>query len=536
MMIVKKIAFGNKSEAFIEERLTGGVNVIYSNDNNKGKTLVIQGLMFSLGYDSIFPSSFYKKDKYFYSQVELNDETYEFLRKNNSIVVKTKTTFQHFNSIGEFKYYVDRNIFQLPRINKDDKSRVVDLNLLYEVFFVGQDNRSPSNLISRGVFNKADFKNMVFTLSGLPDPGFEDQNFSEIKDTLALKKTQLNEVNKKIKIIKSNPQVAEFILKSQDSVSLDNEISELGVMHSEMAELRKTRQREINRRSQLESLISELKSLNRELKEGRVECGACGSKKIIYTNDEIKFEISNTDVRNSILNSISNNIIQKNEQIDEYTIEINAIQNKLSRHLDEQNPALISIMLYRDEILEDRTYDENAHAIRKEIRELTTELNSSKTNSSNLKMERELLQSHLLSEMNSLLSAIDPKSNVVFDDIFTKRDATYSGSEEQEFYFCKIIALNNVLRHNFPIIIDSFRDGELSTDKEEIMLGYYTSLNKQVILSSTLKNEEYSSSKYISDNRINSIDYSYHQDSKILSTEYLEEFNEIILSFGIEID
>ncbi|MBA0191622.1 hypothetical protein [Pectobacterium carotovorum] len=303
-----------------------------------------------------------------------------------------------------------------------------------------------------------------------------------------------------------------------------------------MAELRKTRQREINRRSQLESLISELKSLNRELKEGRVECGTCGSKKIIYTNDEIKFEISNTDVRNSILNSISNNIIQKSEQIDEYTIEINAIQNKLSRHLDEQNPALISIMLHRDEILEDRTYDENAHVIRKEIRELTTQLNSSKTNSSTLKMERELLQSHLLSEMNALLSAIDPKSNVVFDDIFTKRDATYSGSEEQEFYFCKIIALNNVLRHNFPIIIDSFRDGELSTDKEEIMLGYYTSLNKQVILSSTLKNEEYSSSKYISDNRINSIDYSYHQDSKILSTEYLEEFNEIILSFGIEID
>ncbi|MBA0199046.1 hypothetical protein [Pectobacterium carotovorum] len=197
MMIIKKIAFGNKSEAFIEERLAGGVNVIYSNDNNKGKTLVIQGLMFSLGYDSIFPSSFYKKDKYFYSQVELNGETYEFLRKNNSIVVKTKTTFQHFNSIGEFKYYVDRNIFQLPRINKDDKSRVVDLNLLYEIFFVGQDNRSPSNLISRGFFNKADFKNMVFTLSGLPDPGFEDKNFSEIKDTLALKKKQLNEVNKK---------------------------------------------------------------------------------------------------------------------------------------------------------------------------------------------------------------------------------------------------------------------------------------------------------------------------------------------------
>lgn len=54
-MLVKKIAFGDKSEAFIEERLTDGLNVIYSDDNNRGKTLVIQGLMYSLGYESIFP-------------------------------------------------------------------------------------------------------------------------------------------------------------------------------------------------------------------------------------------------------------------------------------------------------------------------------------------------------------------------------------------------------------------------------------------------------------------------------------------------
>lgn len=535
-MIIKKIAFGNKSEAFIEDRLTDGVNIIYSNDNNKGKTLVIQGLMFSLGYDSIFPSSFYKKDKYFYSQIELNGESYEFLRKNNSIVVKTKTTFQSFNSIGEFKYYFDRNIFRLPRINKDNKSRVVDLNLLYEIFFVGQDNRSPSNLISRGVFNKVDFKNMIFTLSGFPDPSFEDQDLSKIKDTLTLKKRQLNEVNKKIKLVKSNPKIAEFILKSQDSDCLDNEIFELGAMHSEMAELRKSRQREINRKIQLENLISELNSLNRELKEGRVECGACGSKKIIYTNNEIKFEISNTDVRNSILNSIYNNITQKSEQINEYNIEINEIQNKLSRHLDEPSPTLINIMLYRDEILEDKTYDEIAYDIRMEIRELTSRLNSSEINISTLKSERKNFQSDVLSEMNELLSAIDSKSNLFFDDIFTKRDATYSGSEEQEFYFCKIIALNNALRHDFPIIIDSFRDGELSTDKEKIMLSYYMSLNKQVILSSTLKNEEYISLKYIINDEINSIDYSNHQSNKILSKYNLDEFNEIVLSFGIEID
>ena len=83
-MIVKKIAFGDKSEAFIESRLNDRLNIIFSDDNNRGKTIVMQGLMYSLGYASIFPSTFPYKDKYFYSEVEFNDEKYEFLRKRNS--------------------------------------------------------------------------------------------------------------------------------------------------------------------------------------------------------------------------------------------------------------------------------------------------------------------------------------------------------------------------------------------------------------------------------------------------------------------
>lgn len=39
-MLIKKIAFGNLEEAFIEKRLTDGVNIIYSDENNKGKTLL----------------------------------------------------------------------------------------------------------------------------------------------------------------------------------------------------------------------------------------------------------------------------------------------------------------------------------------------------------------------------------------------------------------------------------------------------------------------------------------------------------------
>ena len=42
-MKILKTGCGNACEAYIEDRLTDGVNIIFSNDNNKGKTIIFQG-------------------------------------------------------------------------------------------------------------------------------------------------------------------------------------------------------------------------------------------------------------------------------------------------------------------------------------------------------------------------------------------------------------------------------------------------------------------------------------------------------------
>lgn len=46
MMIIKKVAVGNSTEAFVEEQFESGLNIISSDDNNKGKTIVIQSMMY----------------------------------------------------------------------------------------------------------------------------------------------------------------------------------------------------------------------------------------------------------------------------------------------------------------------------------------------------------------------------------------------------------------------------------------------------------------------------------------------------------
>lgn len=57
-MKILKIGVGNHNEAFIEKNFCDGVNIISSDDNNKGKTIVIQSMMYALGNEPSFPATF----------------------------------------------------------------------------------------------------------------------------------------------------------------------------------------------------------------------------------------------------------------------------------------------------------------------------------------------------------------------------------------------------------------------------------------------------------------------------------------------
>ncbi|WP_250462343.1 hypothetical protein [Microbulbifer litoralis] len=523
-MLIKKIAFGDSEEAFVENRLSDGVNVIFSDDNNRGKTLVMQGLMFSLGYESIFPSSFNYKDKYFYSEVEFGNITYEFLRKRNSIAIMTEDAMQIFNSVGEARYFLDEFVFSIPRIQKEGRNVLVDLSLLYELFFIGQDNRNPSGLISKGRFNKSDFKAMVYDLAGLSDNQFNIDDIKSIKENIKSLKLQLKEVRRKISIIRQNPNIAEIASRTYDSEVVQGKIKRISEINENISKLKRSRQREINRKSKLENLIAELNSLNRDLSEGNVQCGDCGSDKIVYSNNDLTFEISNIDVRNGIIKSIDQNIRQKADIIMDFSGEINSFQRELNEEMKDTPPNFQQIVLYQEQTISEVDFDDQAFSLSNQIKALEDQLNSYTNIDESLKEERKSFDDNLLKEMNDLYKAIDPSGNLVFEDIFTKKGSTFSGSEGQEFYFCKVIALKKLLKHNFPIMIDSFRDGELSTGKETKMLEIYKKIDSQVILTSTLKDEEYSNDKYSRIDGVNAVDYSNHQDCKILSKQYVREF------------
>ena len=157
-----------------------------------------------------------------------------------------------------------------------------------------------------------------------------------------------------------------------------------------------------------------------------------------------------------------------------------------------------------------------------------------KTSERNNEKATEFETKSLLYLMNRLYKIVDPTGQQKFTEVFAKKNVTFSGCDEQEYYFSRTLALLGLLEHPFPIIIDCFRKGELSTKKENAMIEEYRKTRTQVILSATLKDEEYTSgSKYYDMPGVNAIDYEMHQDSHILQNKHVDAFGELVRSFGV---
>ena len=110
--------------------------------------------------------------------------------------------------------------------------------------------------------------------------------------------------------------------------------------------------------------------------------------------------------------------------------------------------------------------------------------------------------------MNYFYSKIDVEGQSVYSDIFGTKDKIYSGSEATEFHLAKMFAFAHILKHDYQIIVDSFRAEDLSTDREDRVLDEFLRLNNQIIFTTTVKKEE--GGKYQRSINIKSINFSEH--------------------------
>ncbi|MBD5115539.1 MAG: hypothetical protein HDT46_10165 [Ruminococcaceae bacterium] len=535
-MIIKKTAVGNKNEAFIESDFSPGVNIISSDDNNKGKTIEIQSMMYALGNDPAFPTSFEYKDYYHYIEFEVDGATYRLCRFNNGFVLKHNSVLMIFDNVSELKRYWNKHIFALPNIIKNQISKIVDPVLFLQLFFVGQDKKDTSNISHAGFYNKADFYNMLYDICDLSGLELNENEIKKIQDQLAKLKSERELLIKQHKILKSQKTPVSYLSTISDKTSFEKKLSEMEKINSKIAELRKARNTAATRKASWETTLKELRSLNRTMEKGELRCMDCNSTNISFSSSKKNsyvFDVSSVDMRNEIIASINDKIMTYTEEINKIAAQISVEQDELQALMSDEAISLEAIVAYKQDVFSASDAETKIKKLDLETENLNNQLKIS-TGTTQSKKEQQLgLLTTILNEMNTVYKTIDPNGNLHFDDLFTKKDEVYSGSEATIFHLSRLYALSKTLKHNYPIVADSFRAEDLSTSKENIVLDLYKELPNQVIFTTTLKLEELG--KYDVRTDIHHIDYRDHMPSKMLSKAYVDEFSKLLSSLSINL-
>lgn len=537
-MKIIRVAVGNAKEAYIEDKFDSRLNIISSDDNNKGKTIIIQSMMYALGNEPTFPTSFEYKDYYYYIEFEVNNKKYNLCRRKDHFFLKNASILTIFDNISELKRYWNKNIFSLPSIIKNGILRIVDPVLFMQLFFVGQDKKDTSNIAHHSFYNKQDFIEMLYAYMGLGSSQITQNEVDKLKEKIANLTDEKKLLLQQHKILKSKKTPATYLSAISDRLAFGEKISSLEKIQDQIADLRKTRNLASARKSKWETTIKELRSLNRTVASGELRCMDCNSPNISFgvsKNNKLSysFDISTTEMRNEIMESISEKIASYSEEIDKLSDEIGVKQQQLQELMDDDEISLESIVAYKKDVFSASDAESRITKIGKEISSLETQLEASKNASSSIQEQKTSLLTEIIDEMNRFYHQIDPEGNTVYSSLFTNKNEVYSGSEATVFHLVKLLALQIVTKHDFPVIIDSFRAEDLSTTKENIVIKIIKEIKNQVIFTTTLKEEEYG--KYDSIEGVNHIDYGYHIPSKILSETFVQDFESLLIDLAIKI-
>ena len=218
-MEFKKSAIGNRDEAYVEASFKNGINIISSDDNNKGKTIVIQSMMYALGNEPTFPTSFNYKKYYHYLEFEENGVLYRICRYGNGYILKYNSVFMIFDNASELKRYWTKHIFTLPTVEKNQIPKIVDMSLYSQIFFVGQDKKDTSNISHPGLYNKQDYYNMIFDICDVGGLALDDSEIESIKEKIRALKDEREVLLKQHKILKSKKASVSFLSSANDKIA-----------------------------------------------------------------------------------------------------------------------------------------------------------------------------------------------------------------------------------------------------------------------------------------------------------------------------
>lgn len=533
MIKIKALFIGDGIKSFVETGFGDRVNVIWSDDNNVGKTIVIQGIMYALGSQPAFPKNFPHLNTIFIVDLDVRGRQISVLRSRNTFAVREAEEVLTFESVEAFSEYWSNNITSIPSIIKKGIPTSVGLGLYSQMYFVSQDARSSSR-IQAGRFNKDDFVEMVYAIKGLDARELTPQEEAELKSRKAELKQERKSLERQATVLRDKDAALALMSPTADRAEMDELLKRLAEAKNIIAELRKRRNRLLRRLTKNEIVQKELNSLRIDVKAGQIVCLDCGSAHIGYkmADSGYTFDITTPQMRDQILASVQQRIDACNSELEQVNSELREAQRHLDVLLDEKPVTLADVVVRQEDYANERGLDEQITRIDDELATIEAKLDSHHSVQSDLKTRREEFMEELLGTMDHVRRQISVSENPdACDKLFTTNANVYSGSETTEYFLARCVALARHIDHEMPILIDSFRAEDLSTMREDRVLDIYHGLGYQALLTTTVKAEE-GAGKYSNDARVHSIDYSGHTAFHLLSDEYNDAFNSKMNEFG----
>lgn len=537
MISIKTVYIGNENESYIQDDFAiAGVNIISSDENHVGKTIVMQAIMYALGSEARFPPSFKSKEYLFIVDLEVDGRELSILRNRDSFVVLDGETITPIESSGDFGVFWNDHISALPTIIKDGSQTIVGLPLYTQIAFVPQAGRSTART-STSYFNKDDFKEMVYALKGLDARTLDKKSIANLKNKRSTLNTRREELAKQASSLRKIGTSLAVVSPTANREETTRFIEQLDSLKNSIVGLKNERNHAYTRRAKNETVKKELNSLNREIKVGSVICMNCGSDEIGYKlpGSDYVFDITTSEMRSQILLSVQRKIDTYQKEIEELDLEIRELQNQFNKLADSREITLEDIFAARQDYTDLEAIDREITNISDQIDSIDEQLKEAKTIDKELSEDRAAFNAALLATMNDVRRTINESDSVEdYTDLFTTNNSPYIGSEATEFFLAKTYSLAKHIHHGLPIVIDSFRAEELSTGREERVLPLFIDLPNQVIFSATLKGEEVG--KYHGREGISSIEYIGYTQNKLLSTRDNERFLSRVADFGIKLN
>lgn len=536
MIKINAAYIGNEEESYIQDGFTDGLNIITSKDNHVGKTIVMQSIMYALGADAMFPANFEYRQYLFIVDIDIDGRELSILRNKDLFVVKDSGNIIPLEGRGTFDEYWSEHVDSLPSIVKKGVSVRVGLPLYTQMAFVSQAGRNTSRVMG-SYFDRKDFAEMIFAIVGLDARQMDSKTEAALKHQRDKLRTRKKELEKQVSMLRRPGTALALTSPTADREETVRYITELDALKNELIDLNKRRNHAYTRMKKNESVLSELRSLNNEVKVGSVICLECGSERIGYKvpGSDFVFDITTDDMRRQILRTVQDRIDAYAAEVRELEADIRGVQRKFNALADSRDLTLEDIFAAREGYVNIEAIDQELSMITSKIEDITEQLNEASRVSDEIREGRANFKAKILATMNRVRRVInDDPDAAEYADLFTPATRPYMGSEATEYYLARVYALAKHMGYGLPILIDSFRAEELSSTREENALPLFIELPNQVIFTATLKEEE--AGKYAENKQVNNIDYDGYTVNKLLSDADNKRFGIKVACFGIRFD